>query len=70
MIVSAWARRLAFRVNTLMSGFNIDSYAAEMGKQRRDPNDAQMLSNFAYIGLINFYSSPKPVIEIWDSFRE
>ncbi len=70
MIVSAWAQRLAFWVNTLIRDFNIDSYAAEMEKQGRSPQDAQMLSNFAYIGLINFDGSPKPALEIWDSFRK
>ena len=58
--------RLTFWVNTLMSDFNIDSYAKEM----QNPKDAETLGNFAYIGLQNFDGSPKPALEIWDSFRE
>ncbi|MFN8381198.1 MAG: hypothetical protein U0V02_04625 [Anaerolineales bacterium] len=57
--------RLAFWVNTLLSDLNIDSYAKEMG----NADDASMLGNFAYIGLQNFDGSPKPALELWDSFR-
>lgn len=62
--------RLAFWVNTLMSDFNIDSYAVEMEKQGRNPKDAEMLANFAYIGLLEFDGTPKPGMEVWDSFRK
>ncbi|MCE9646234.1 MAG: hypothetical protein K8S20_09570 [Chloroflexi bacterium] len=61
--------RLAFWVNTLMSDFNLDSYAKEMQKNGGNPNDAEMLGNFAYIGLLNFDGTPKPAMEVWDSFR-
>lgn len=61
--------RLAFWVNTLMSDFNIDSYAAEMEKKGQKSEDAEMLGNFAYIGLQNFDGSPKPALELWDSFQ-
>ncbi|MEK6754374.1 MAG: hypothetical protein AABZ00_19125 [Chloroflexota bacterium] len=57
--------RLVFWVNTLMSDFNIDSYAKEMGNSE----DASMLGNFAYIGLQNFDGTAKPALELWDSFR-
>ncbi len=57
--------RLAFWVNTLLSDLNIDSYAKEMG----NTNDAAMLGNFAYIGFQNFDGSPKPALELWDSFQ-
>ena len=60
---------MAFWVNTLLSDFNIDSYAKEMEKQGRDPDDAQMLGNFAYIGLREFDGTPKPALEVWDGFR-
>lgn len=56
--------RLAFWVNTLMSDFNINSYAKEMG----NPEDIETLGYFAYIGLQNFDGSPKPALELWDSF--
>jgi hypothetical protein len=57
--------RLAFWVNTLLSDFNIESYAKEMG----DSEAASMLGNFAYIGLQNFDGSPKPALKLWDSFQ-
>ncbi len=62
--------RLAFWVNTLLNDFNLDSYATEMEKQGRDPNDATMLGNFAFIGLRNFDGSPKPALEVWDGFQK
>jgi hypothetical protein len=62
--------RLTFWVNTLLSDFNLDSYAAEMEKSGRDPEDAEMLGNFAYIGLQNFDGTPKPALEVWDGFRK
>ncbi len=62
--------RLAFWVNTLLDDFNLDSYAKEMEKNGRDPKDAEMLGNFAYIGLRNFDGTPKPALEVWDSFRK
>ena len=58
--------RLAFWVNTLLSDLNIESYAKEMGSA----DDATMLGNFAYIGFQNFDGSPKPALELWDSFRK
>ncbi len=58
--------RLAFWVNTLLSDLNIDSYAKEMGNSE----DAAMLGNFSYIGFQNADGSPKPALELWDSFRE
>lgn len=62
--------RLAFWVNTILTDFNMDSYAAEMAKQGRDPKDAEGLSNFAFIGLLNPDGSPKPALEVWDRMRE
>jgi hypothetical protein len=61
--------RLAFWVNTLLSDLEIDSYAEQMKKDRRNPQDAQTLGFFAYIGLRNFDGTPKPALEVWDSFR-
>ena len=61
--------RLAFWVNTLLSDFNIDSYAKMMKKQGRDPQDAQALGAFGYIGLQNADGSPKSALEVWDGFR-
>ena len=61
--------RLAFWVNTILTDFNIDSYAAEFAKQGRNPKDAEGLANFAFIGFLNPDRSPKPAMEVWDGFR-
>jgi hypothetical protein len=58
--------RLAFWVNTLLDDFNLDSYAEQMKKDGRNPQDAQNLSAFAYIGLRNSDGSPKPALDVWD----
>jgi hypothetical protein len=62
--------RLAFWVNTLMDDFNLDSYARQMEKDGRNPQDAVALGNFAYIGLRSADGSPKPALAVWDSFRK
>lgn len=62
--------RLAFWVNTLLDDFNIDSYAEQMKKDGRDPQDALSLGAFAYLGLRNSDGTPKPALEIWDGFRK
>ncbi len=62
--------RLAFWVNTLLNDFNLDSYAEQMKKDGRDPQDAVSLGAFAYIGLRNSDGSPKPALEVWDGFRD
>ena len=61
--------RLAFWVNTILTDFNMDSYAAEMAKQGRDPKDAEALANFAFMGFLNPDRSAKPALEVWDGFR-
>jgi len=61
--------RLAFWVNTLLDDFNIDSYAEQMKKDGRNPQDALSLGAFAYIGLCNSDGSPKPALEVWDEMR-
>jgi len=62
--------RLAFWVNTLLDDFNLESYAEQMKKDGRDPQDTLSLGAFAYIGLRNSDGSPKPALEVWDSFRK
>jgi len=62
--------RLAFWVNTLLNDLNIDSFAEEMKKQGRDPQDALSLGAFAYIGLRHTDGSPKPALEVWDELRK
>jgi hypothetical protein len=62
--------RLAFWVNTLFNDINIDSYAKQMKKEERDPQDALSLGAFAYIGLRKSDGSPKPALEVWDRMRK
>jgi hypothetical protein len=62
-------QRLAFWVNTLLTDINIDSYARQMKKDGRDPQDALSLGAFAYIGLQNPDGSAKASLELWDKFR-
>ena len=61
--------RLVFWVNTLLNDFNLESYAEQMKKEGRDPQDAQSLGAFAYIGLRNSNGSPKPVLKVWDEMK-
>ena len=42
-----------FWVNTLLNDFNLDSYAEQMKKDGRNPQDVLSLGAFAYIGLRN-----------------
>jgi hypothetical protein len=61
--------RLSFWVNTLLTDLNIDSYAQQMKKDGRNPQDALTLGAFAFIGFQNSDGSPKPALDVWDSFR-
>jgi hypothetical protein len=61
--------RLAFWVNTLLNDFNLISYAEQMKKDGRNPQDALALGAFAYIGLRNSDGSPKPALETWNEMR-
>ncbi|MEW6405364.1 MAG: hypothetical protein AB1649_26535 [Chloroflexota bacterium] len=61
--------RLAFWVNTLLSDFNLDSYADFMKQNGQDEEDVTTLGFFAFIGLQNFDGTPKPALELWDSYR-
>jgi hypothetical protein len=61
--------RLAFWVNTLLSDFNLDSYSKYMLANGQTEQDVTSLGFFAYIGLQNFDGTPKPALELWDSYR-
>ncbi len=63
-------QRLVFWVNTLLDDFNLDSYAEQMKKDGRNPQDALSLGAFAYIGLQNADGTPKPALAVWEEFRE
>jgi hypothetical protein len=62
--------RSVFWVNILLNDFNFDSYAEQVIKDGRDPQDTLLLGAFAYIGLRHFDGSPKPALEVWDKFRK
>lgn len=49
-------------------GSKVALYAKQIKKDGRDPKDAEALGNFAYIGFLNFDRTPKPAMEVWDSF--
>lgn len=61
--------QLVFWVNTLLGDIDIDAYAEQMKRDGRNPQDALTLGAFAHIGLQNSDGSPKPALEVWDSFR-
>ncbi|MBI3738837.1 MAG: hypothetical protein HY258_07305 [Chloroflexi bacterium] len=60
--------RLTFWVYLLLNDFNLDSYAKVM-KQQGQSNDVGTLGLFASVGLREFDGTPKPGMELWDSFR-
>jgi hypothetical protein len=62
--------RLVFWVNLLLTDFNLDSYSEYMLANGQSEDDVSTLGYFAHTGLLNFDRSPKPALEIWDSFRE
>jgi hypothetical protein len=61
--------RLVFWVNTLLNDLNLDSYAGQMKKDGRNPQDALALDAFAHIGLRYSDGSPKPALETWKEMR-
>jgi hypothetical protein len=61
--------RLVFWVNTLLTDFNLDSYAEQMKKDGRNPQDALSLGAFAHIGLRNSDGTAKPALEVWNKLR-
>lgn len=61
--------RLAFWVYLLLDDFNLDSYTKAMKAKGQNPNDIFTLGLFASVGLRNFDGTPKPALELWDSFR-
>jgi hypothetical protein len=61
--------RLTFWIYLLLSDFNLDSYRAIMRQQGQDDEDITTLGMFASVGLRRLDGTPKPALEIWDSFR-
>jgi hypothetical protein len=60
--------RLAFWIYLLINDFNLDSYARYMGHGQED--DVNTLGMFASVGLTESDRTPKPALEVWDSFRK
>jgi hypothetical protein len=61
--------RLAFWIYLLINDFNLDSYAHIMN-QRSQSSDVNTLGMFASVGLTAADRTPKPALELWDSFRK
>jgi len=58
--------RLAFWIYLILSDFNLDSYAKYMTGQAAD---VQTLGFFTSVGLREKDGTPKPALQLWDSFR-
>jgi hypothetical protein len=59
---------LVFWIYLLINDFNLDSYAAFL-EQNGQSDDIATLGMFASVGLTTFDRTPKPALEVWDSFR-
>jgi len=60
--------RLAFWIYLLINDFNLDSYARYMDSDQAD--DIGTLGIFASVGLTEADRTPKPALEVWDSYRK
>jgi len=60
--------RLRFWIYLLLSDFNLESYAKMMRDQGQG-QDVESLGMFASVGLTRFDGTPKPALELWDSYR-
>jgi hypothetical protein len=61
--------RLVFWVYLLLNDFNFDSYASMMRENGLSDENIQTLGMFASVGLREFDGTPKPALQVWDSFR-
>ena len=61
--------RLVFWVYLLLNDFNLDSYAKMMHENGLSDENIQTLGMFASVGLREFDGTPKPALQVWDSFR-
>jgi hypothetical protein len=61
--------RLRFWVYLLLSDFDPKSYAEEMRRSGLGDDDVNTLGMFSAVGLREADGSPKPALEMWDSFR-
>ena len=60
--------RLRFWIYLLLSDFNLESYAKMMRDQGQG-QDVETLGMFAAVGLTRFDGTPKPALELWDTYR-
>jgi hypothetical protein len=60
--------RLDFWVYLLLNDFNLASYTQFMNAAGQG-GDVETLSMFSAVGLREFDGTPKPAMEVWDSFR-
>jgi len=61
--------RLAFWIYLLINDFDLDSYAQVM-QEHGQGDDIETLGMFASVGLTESDRTPKPALEVWDSFRQ
>lgn len=61
--------RLAFWVYLLLDDLNAGSYAQYMQANGQSNTDVNTLGMFVSVGLRNFDGTPKPALDVWDSFR-
>lgn len=61
--------RLAFWVYLLLDDFNPDSYSKALRANGQSSNDINTLGMFASVGLCSLDGTPKPAMDLWDSFR-
>lgn len=60
--------RLAFWIYLIIADINIESYTEILSQNGRDM-DAEILGIFANVGLCEIDGTPKPALELWDSFH-
>jgi hypothetical protein len=61
--------RLDFWVYLLLNDFHLDAYAEMMRAQGMGEDDLQTLGMFGSVGLREYDGTPKPAMQVWDSFR-
>ncbi len=63
--------RLTFWIYLLLNDFSLESYSKMMKQQGMDnDDDIATLGMFTSVGLREFDGTPKPALELWDSFQE
>ena len=61
--------RLAFWVYLILNDINMESYQDLMLGEGRGSDEVDTLGYFATVGLREFDGTPKPALEVWDSYR-